>query len=78
MSENAGSSADYASKGLPYSAKAEETARGIRITVHVYNKSIDETAKDVAELLAKSRAEIEMKGFRLAPAEDKEGGRSQK
>ena len=55
-----------------HSIKLEETAKGIRISVHVYANSLGEAVEQAFEMYSLSRAEAVNRDIELAPIEIKE------
>ena len=54
-----------------HSVKLEETAKGIRISVHVYANSQTSAIFEAVETLVNTRAECEARSLVLAPLEVK-------
>jgi hypothetical protein len=56
---------------MPYSAKVEQTARGARVSVHVYAKSAEEVTQQVVELYTNIQKQLTEAGHVIAPVEAK-------
>ena len=55
-----------------HSIKLEETAKGIRISVHVYANSLTQSVEQAFEMYSLARAEAVSRDIELAPIEIKE------
>jgi hypothetical protein len=55
-----------------HSIKVEETAKGLRISVHVYGNNEDETIESVLRTYEKTIAKFMDHGHKMAPMESKE------
>lgn len=51
----------------PYSVKCEQSAKGCRVSVHVYGKTSEETVKEAIETYRNTRKQLEDAGLLLAP-----------
>jgi hypothetical protein len=56
---------------MPYSVKVEQTARGARVSVHVYAKSPEEVTQQVVELYTNIQKQLTEAGHVIAPVEAK-------
>jgi len=52
-----------------HQVKIEDTAKGIRITVHVYSTGAEEAVKEALRLYTMCKYEAELKGIQIAPME---------
>ena len=55
-----------------HQVKMEDTAKGVRVTVHVYANGIDAAVTEAIRLYLTTKAEAERKGIVIAPMEIKE------
>ena len=56
---------------MPYSAKVDQTAKGARVSVHVYGKTPDEVTRQVVELYTNIQKQLIKEGHVIAPVEAK-------
>jgi hypothetical protein len=54
---------------LPYSVKIEQTAKGGRVSVHVYNTDLNTAINEAVEGYANARKQLVEQGLRVAPEE---------
>jgi len=52
-----------------HQVKMEDTAKGVRVTVHVYATGIDAAVTEAIRLYLTTKAEAERKGIIVAPME---------
>jgi hypothetical protein len=62
---------DMISTQYTHSLKLEETAKGVRISVHVYGNDDNDTIKDVVQTYVTTRKKLEDERIPLAPMEIK-------
>jgi hypothetical protein len=53
----------------PYSVKIEQTAKGSRVSVHVYNRHIELAAREAIEAYLNTRRQLKEVGLLVAPEE---------
>lgn len=53
----------------PYSVKIEQTAKGSRVSVHVYNRHLELAAREAIEAYLNTRRQLKEVGLPLAPEE---------
>ena len=56
---------------MPYSAKVDQTAKGTRVSVHVYGKTAEEVTRQVVELYTNVQKQLTEAGHVIAPVESK-------
>jgi hypothetical protein len=54
---------------LPYSVKIEQTAKGGRVSVHVYNVDLNTATREAVEGYANARKQLAGQGLKVAPEE---------
>jgi hypothetical protein len=52
---------------LPYSVKVEQTAKGARISVHVYGKTAEDVTEQVVQLYTNVKKQLVASGHVVAP-----------
>ena len=53
----------------PYSVKIEQTVKGSRVSVHVYNRNLELAVREAIESYLNTRRQLKEVGCRLAPEE---------
>ena len=53
----------------PYSVKIEQTQKGSRVSVHVYNKHLELAAREAIEAYLSTRRQLRDVGLKVAPEE---------
>lgn len=53
----------------PYSVKIEQTQKGSRVSVHVYNRHLELAVREAIETYLNTRRQLKEVGCRLAPEE---------
>jgi len=56
-----------------HSVKLEQTAKGVRVTVHVSSDNLHDTRMQSTELFIKVQQDLQIQGIPLAPVELKNG-----
>ena len=56
---------------MPYSAKVDQTAKGARVSVHVYGKTPEEVTRQVVELYTNIQKQLIKEGHVIAAVESK-------
>jgi hypothetical protein len=51
----------------PYSVRLEQTAKGARISVHVYNRFLELAVKEAIETYLNTRRKLKELGLKVAP-----------
>ena len=53
----------------PYSVKIEQTQKGSRVSVHVYNRFLELAAREAIEAYLSTRRQLKEVGLKVAPEE---------
>lgn len=53
----------------PYSVRLEQTAKGCRVSVHVYNRSLELAVRESIEAYLKTRKTLKDANLKVAPEE---------
>lgn len=53
----------------PYSVRIEQSAKGSRVSVHVYNRHIELAVREAIESYLNTRRQLKELGLRVAPEE---------
>jgi hypothetical protein len=53
----------------PYSVKIEQTVKGSRVSVHVYNRFLELAVKEAIETYLNTRRKLKELGLKVAPEE---------
>jgi hypothetical protein len=53
----------------PYSVKIEQTQKGSRVSVHVYNRYLELAVKEAIETYLNTRRKLKELGLKVAPEE---------
>ena len=53
----------------PYSVKIEQTVKGSRVSVHVYNRHLELAVREVIEIYLNTRRQLKEAGLKVAAEE---------
>jgi hypothetical protein len=53
----------------PYSVKIEQTVKGSRVSVHVYNRHLELAVREAIETYLNTRRQLKELGLKVAPEE---------
>lgn len=62
-------SEEFSESGLPYSVKIEQTAKGARVTIHAYGKTIEEARAQAIALYLDTLGSLKESNVVIAPVE---------